>query len=188
MVSSSVPARFQPTLPARGATRAYREDYCGVQDFNPRSPHGERPSKSACAIVWHSFQPTLPARGATTHSIEKGLIKVFQPTLPARGATVAIRASMANLDLFQPTLPARGATAAANAADQSPPYFNPRSPHGERLTRVHRVSRATPISTHAPRTGSDCAKRRELATLARFQPTLPARGATRSASGLRRCR
>ena len=79
---------------------------------------------------------------------------------------------------FQPTLPARGATRTRVACEQVWRYFNPRSPHGERPSKT--PARHTPesISTHAPRTGSD---RRSLATwkqTRRFQPTLPARGAT----------
>ena len=34
-------------------------------DFNPRSPHGERPSGSVISSVGMQFQSTLPARGAT---------------------------------------------------------------------------------------------------------------------------
>ena len=33
---------FQPTLPARGATAIGKDKYNQQQDFNPRSPHGER--------------------------------------------------------------------------------------------------------------------------------------------------
>ena len=55
-------------------------------------------------------------------------------------------------------------------------HFNPRSPRGERrpvriCLREGSASRGSPISTHAPREGSDSA---------RWPPTLPARGATRS--------
>ena len=79
-------------------------------------------------------------------------------------------------------------------------YFNPRSPHGERLRLLEAQTVTLVISTHAPRTGSDhvdvnhdfpsfyfnprsphgerldfdfCRTRTE-----KFQPTLPARGAT----------
>ena len=81
--------------------------------------------------------------------------------------------------------------------------FNPRSPHGERRARRKRRSWSSPISIHAPRTGSDpCTKgggadpahfnprsphgERHGAcavadTIKRFQSTLPARGATMGA-------
>ena len=79
--------RFQPTLPARGATRNYLEvgrllcisthaprtgsdrrcppAQSPSSHFNPRSPHGERPSKGHGRSCMAGFQPTLPARGAT---------------------------------------------------------------------------------------------------------------------------
>ena len=78
---------FQSTLPARGATyrvadERYSEeisihaprtgsDCAGrngrteQQDFNPRSPHGERPGPHSTNKNAISFQSTLPARGAT---------------------------------------------------------------------------------------------------------------------------
>ena len=34
--------RFQPTLPARGATAALLDSQAYDEYFNPRSPHGER--------------------------------------------------------------------------------------------------------------------------------------------------
>ena len=56
--------------------------------------------------------------------------------------------------------------------------FNPRSPHGERRCLSGCTAAAHPISTHAPRTGSDAVPfpPRHLPNV--FQPTLPARGAT----------
>ena len=56
--------------------------------FNPRSPHGERPTHgSGRAAALAAFQPTLPARGATIESLVWVGDTSFQPTLPARGAT-----------------------------------------------------------------------------------------------------
>ena len=44
MPSPSVTAStFQPTLPARGATFPVRLFHVRAENFNPRSPHGERP-------------------------------------------------------------------------------------------------------------------------------------------------
>ena len=123
---------FQPTLPARGATalgngllrrrlgistHAPRtgSDHCtdgltpqGIH-FNPRSPHGERPSFLVSQNLGFPFQPTLPARGATAQAVEGHRRQRFQPTLPARGATQGVYWRRVR-DLFQPTLPARGAT------------------------------------------------------------------------------
>ena len=56
---------FQPTLPARGATCFVPDSCTPASYFNPRSPHGERPSVGGRGGSLSAFQPTLPARGAT---------------------------------------------------------------------------------------------------------------------------
>ena len=124
---------FQSTLPARGATQRRRHpsrrtegisihaprtgsDGHGLHgnahagNFNPRSPHGERPSRAASGQQSQQFQSTLPARGATRHE---------RRPRPTR-------------TLFQSTLPARGATICARRRARKSSNFNPRSPHGER--------------------------------------------------------
>ena len=101
-------------------------------DFNPRSPHGERPallsrSSLKIAISIHAprtgsdfgwslssslragFQSTLPARGATRSGCRRRWRMQFQSTLPARGATWMVLWMLFTLQ-FQSTLPARGAT------------------------------------------------------------------------------
>ena len=122
---------FQSTLPARGATNAYRE-----------------------RVEYLKFQSTLPARGATIHGIPADPLPVFQSTLPARGATSVHNRTMnerlsfnprsprgerhgcqagdVRLNLFQSTLPARGATRRVPAQAEAWVGFNPRSPRGER--------------------------------------------------------
>ena len=146
---------FQPTLPARGATRIVRRIFDLRTNFNPRSPHGERPVAVIGSSCTGRFQPTLPARGATRAApcallgcfdfnprsphgerhvlLHEDLRHVanFNPRSPHGERPPNIQTCAVSVE-FQPTLPARGAT-----------------------TRVHCVSRATPISTHAPRTGSD---------------------------------
>ena len=57
--------------------------------------------------------------------------------------------------------------------------FNPRSPHGERHTCAAIGDKPPKISTHAPRTGSDASRSAASFASIPFQPTLPARGATR---------
>ena len=216
---------FQPTLPARGATLTFQVDWEAENNhFNPRSPHGERPitsrvpqrhynisthaprtgsdrRKGEKSNVQGKFQPTLPARGATcaggygmrtqeisTHAPRTGSDTPeanspipsgrFQPTLPARGATYARRALKSRIKQFQPTLPARGATVVLALVGFSKEISThaPRtgSDCGGRLASDPRDH----ISTHAPRTGSDHLHIEALRILQLFQPTLPARGAT----------
>ena len=125
-------ARFQSTLPVRGAT---------------------------FGVVRHSvqvllFQSTLPVRGTTAvgryldqlrrisihapRAGSDGYIGLplrqdsgFQSTLPVRGATLIWRATSSGTR-FQSTLPVRGATDKRRRFFVKSDNFNPRSPCGER--------------------------------------------------------
>ena len=61
----SASSLFQSTLPAWGATTAHAAGNPSREDFNPRSPHGERHSNMFIAAISIRFQSTLPAWGAT---------------------------------------------------------------------------------------------------------------------------
>ena len=147
--------RFQPTLPARGATTTSMSDI----SLSLISTHAPRTGSdiSPCAVN--------PRWKISTHAPRTGSDRVgrcrrspdggFQPTLPARGAT-GLRCRTQSWRRFQPTLPARGAT----------------------RQRVRRLQRQRLISTHAPRTGSDRCNVDDHLIVYIFQPTLPARGAT----------
>ena len=169
-------------------------------NFNPRSPCGERPRTALYRDVMKIFQSTLPIRGATAccASIETGRYG-FQSTLPIRGATLAIfaRQRWFTISIHAPHTgsDAIGTTSGAIAA-----YFNPRSPYGERHSCGRSLSHESMISIHAPHTESDDACKeiinysqdfnprspygerrcsvRPNERSARFQSTLPIRGAT----------
>ena len=181
MIATLSPQKiFQPTLPARGATR-FASQWAAP---NP-------------------FQPTLPARGATMLAMDAVKRVMISTHAPRTGSDAVTCITMLSTASFQPTLPARGATDAAIILSDTPENFNPRSPHGERrhidnerMRAVHISTHAprtgsdlfppaTPrwqaISNHAPRTGSDTAPHRQTRRRPVFQPTLPARGATRFA-------
>ena len=152
-----------------------------MQNFNPRSPHGERLVSSHKLDVVNQFQPTLPARGATapndvslrrwqisTHAPRTGSdVKIihddfvtykFQPTLPARGATKHCKPKCGSL-IFQPTLPARGATLAV-PAQKRVVLISTHAPRTGSDNAGIRQWQIASISTHAPRTGSDTASDR----------------------------
>ena len=78
---------FQSTLPSRGATAASAPDHEPIQDFNPRSPRGERRPVSRISVDSGQFQSTLPSRGATPLFQLDIAPDQFQSTLPSRGAT-----------------------------------------------------------------------------------------------------
>ena len=192
---------FQPTLPARGATRSRRKS-----TSRPR------------------FQPTLPARGATprggrtrrrkgisTHAPRTGSdtksahVDAFQGNISthaprtgsdpprqrqqAAGRLISTHAPRTGSDPppqraeiilgdISTHAPRTGSDIAAEATTVRPYYFNPRSPHGERRTFSCAAGCAASISTHAPRTGSDLRFVQHRVCSLLFQPTLPARGAT----------
>ena len=143
----SIHAPHAGSDPAGGQLRVAHDD------FNPRSPCGERPEERDKVAHFLIFQSTLPMRGATeAHHILSRTYQ-FQSTLPMRGAThfeallagyaeISIHAPHAGSDKragqrscrfqFQSTLPMRGATG------------------GYVLEIVD-----TKISIHAPHAGSD---------------------------------
>ena len=174
---------------------------CTGQNFNPRSPHGERHSSEiACIDLCKGFQPTLPARGATwTRWAAYSTAGNFNPRsphgerraaddqrvaavgisthAPRTGSDIPANGNRENLFHFNPRSP-HGERRGRNADVDGQGHFNPRSPHGERRAQgVEQVNHLV-ISTHAPRTGSDKADHTFRYVWLLFQPTLPARGAT----------
>ena len=161
-----------------------------ADNFNPRSPHGERPDHFRDFAEMVQFQPTLPARGATTEHPEVRTKLEISTHAPRTGSDRTGRAGVCDAG-----------------------HFNPRSPHGERLyvgshsaaysafqptlpargaTSPSADSRAAGqlISTHAPRTGSDAFRARLRLQPCNFNPRSPhgerrpraARGAGRRAN------
>ena len=57
---------FQSTLPAWGETNIRWDYRKNPSDFNPLSPHGERPKHVTVVKLGMQFQSTLPAWGETT--------------------------------------------------------------------------------------------------------------------------
>ena len=193
-------ARFQPTLPARGATRYALPSGYKQGDFNPRSPHGER------RRLWRKHVDTLMI---STHAPRTGSDKSARRThwrttisthAPRTGSDDA-RLLFLVYDGISTHAPRTGSDGHyPGGVYRTSRHFNPRSPHGERQRKSTYMEQFINISTHAPRTGSD-----EMAKLLRqngiisthaprtgsdskiftfpivqilFQPTLPARGAT----------
>ena len=146
-------------------------------NFNPRSPHGERPATPNAIVSMVTFQSTLPARGATQSSTFITHLSAFQSTLPARGATRFSMLADTTFKHFNPRSP-HGERQNSSGSYTAGLHFNPRSPHGERQQTVWKHSdirrNFNPRSPHGER------PRQYIAILAEcaFQSTLPARGAT----------
>ena len=64
-VAALAEALFQSTLPAWGETLPELLSATSSVDFNPLSPHGERPASSKVTPLPKRFQSTLPAWGET---------------------------------------------------------------------------------------------------------------------------
>ena len=149
---------FQPTLPARGATVPSCDTSTISCNFNPRSPHGERRPTLIVLHTWSLyFNPRSPHGERQRHfdNIQSHLL-------------ISTHAPRTGSDLFD-----------------TPPTFTPEaiSTHAPRTGSDSRPAalpaHARQISTHAPRTGSDPCRPRKTSRNGGFQPTLPARGATR---------
>ena len=192
--------RFQPTLPARGATRRpdsrtpgkaisthaprtgsdFLPNQClrVLPYFNPRSPHGERPYSNFAYARCKNFNPRSPHGERRLQSRASRRERLaFQPTLPARGATTRREAVQLCRDEFQPTLPARGATDTIQDCIRKV-RFQPTLPARGATRRADSYIICTinfnPRSPHGERRLSACKRRCSC----QFQPTLPARGAT----------
>ena len=146
---------FQSTLPARGATtqldtafqsadisihaprtgsdNGVLSDVTNVVDFNPRSPHGERPEVGAKYNNYELISIHAPRTGSDSLCALAVIV----------GLVISIHAPRTGSDAGLPHLVS------------CPADFNPRSPHGERLHNVLQSTRLVNISIHAPRTGSD---------------------------------
>ena len=79
------------------------------ENFNPRSPHGERRTHHIASATERQISIHAPRTGSDVRAGSKEALEEISIHAPRTGSD-AIRASMANLDLFQSTLPARGAT------------------------------------------------------------------------------
>ena len=102
-------ARFQSTLPLRGATHGFSIGQIQFPHFNPRSPCGERLVPRVCNAIIRIFQSTLPLRGATVSAGQRSDVEA-----------ISIHAPLAGSDPAGLWLHLCGK------------HFNPRSPCGER--------------------------------------------------------
>ena len=146
---------FQPTLPARGATWVEIHRWLYAIDFNPRSPHGERPAPITVFDIHYTISTHAPRTGsdAICYPDDTGTDN-FNPRSPHGERPCGVGGVFPG-DVFQPTLPARGATCTVGAIRRSPLVFQPTLPARGATSRDALNGAPVEISTHAPRTGSD---------------------------------
>ena len=157
MVCGMPPPRalFQSTLPAWGATSTSLALVESPQNFNPRSPHGERHITISDNPPWGRISIHAPRMGSDLTTTVKSLMcKNFNPRSPhgERHGDSHVRGDIVE---FQSTLPAWGAT-----------------------IQLYRYQPGLYISIHAPRMGSDSLSLAKRISSTVFQSTLPAWGAT----------
>ena len=117
--------------PRTGSDCKYcKKTFSGI-DFNPRSPHGERPQVVDPTDFDGIFQPTLPARGATADDCQRKRNHPISTHAPRTGSDKPMFASI---------------------GDGQISTHAPRTGSDTTICRQHLVHG---ISTHAPRTGSD---------------------------------
>ena len=88
-------SKFQSTLPSRGATRLVAHRHVFENNFNPRSPRGERLDVMIEAAVKQIFQSTLPSRGATWSRCKFPRLEVISIHAPLAGSDGIYGAVMA---------------------------------------------------------------------------------------------
>ena len=190
---------FQSTLPARGATSLALAGDCvggisihaprtgsdlgrhqrGIRRvyFNPRSPHGERPSGSPPCSYRMRISIHAPRTGSDSAlAIAYRAVTHFNPRSPhgerQHGLPLDIHAKY-----FNPRSPHGERRCRRIPAPTRRRYFNPRSPHGERrgcLRACQQQKDFNPRSPHGERLSQDTSSHAPPL----FQSTLPARGAT----------
>ena len=186
--------------PREGSDRGALSSRERVENFNPRSPRGERLPDISGGTGQATISIHAPREGSDIFLRSSPRPLPISIHAPREGSDIFIFLLLRLLFGFQSTLPARGATLPKAGCRMRGSYFNPRSPRGERLPpMIHgsiniRISIHAPregsddsasskvfsisISIHAPREGSDDSASSKVFSI-RFQSTLPARGATR---------
>ena len=169
--------KFQPTLPARGATCASGIALSVQHHFNPRSPHGERRRLPRCNPTDKNFNPRSPHGERHVLRSTARRSPHFNPRSP-HGERRRCRYHSFRHTRISTHAPRTGSDPSEMFAIAFSRYFNPRSPHGERPTSRKSTSPTQSFQPTLPARGATILMLWLAARLSRFQPTLPARGAT----------
>ena len=130
--------------------------HLGLNNFNPRSPCGERPLRILADMVPAViFQSTLPVWGATTSTLRRySVYCYFNPRSPC-GERPTWSARPITSKLFQSTLPVWGATLICPRLNKPHKKFQSTLPVWGATIYISYPLRYCGISIHAPRVGSD---------------------------------
>ena len=145
---------FQSTLPVGGATCLPLMLVEVSDNFNPRSPWGERPIFSASPLGTFLFQSTLPVGGATGGTVKRHEGCNISIHAPRGGSDIARYCNIFNELHFNPRSP-WGSDPLRKLRSVPPLQFQSTLPVGGATARKNDVLIGTFISIHAPRGGSD---------------------------------
>ena len=124
--------KFQSTLPARGATTWGAKKYASQDDFNPRSPHGERRQRRRNDGGKQDFNPRSPHGERPARAVRRRLTGHFNPRSP-HGERPAGSIQHILHRTISIHAPRTGSDSLLQQNGRTGRHFNPRSPHGERL-------------------------------------------------------
>ena len=141
--------------PRTGSDQAGNVPVQSGEDFNPRSPHGERRFRRSCTRRQLRISTHAPRTGSDI-AVAALMIAVngISTHAPRTGSDSIARFLRVINRLFQPTLPARGATVVV-LVDNGLPVISTHAPRTGSDIHGKNLPTSVCISTHAPRTGSD---------------------------------
>ena len=177
----SPPCYISTHAPRAGSDLMHRMLKMSKNDFNPRSPCGERLSSDGKAPIQLDFNPRSPCGERRPILQQFGLMHNFNPRSPC-GERRALMMFCGSLMVISTHAPRAGSDYQVSSIFIFKKDFNPRSPCGERPPTLGswtkpssgfqptlpvrgatyeqlEITERTEISTHAPRAGSDYDKR-----------------------------
>ena len=179
LLMGAIPILFLSTLSLRRATKYLHVWYTIVVNFYPRSPCGERPTRTDTVNSFGDFYPRSPCGE-----------RRYWPCVHVVGCPISIHALLAESDgvmavpitptyEFLSTLSLRRATGVPSFYNNRCQNFYPRSPCGERLVGDVWACRWPDISIHALLAESDIRNAEAVSKYMIFLSTLSLRRATR---------
>ena len=145
---------FNPRSP-HGERPGRMPESTPARDFNPRSPHGERPASMRYTGIRGRISIHAPRTGSDCPALrDNRVVSDFNPRSP-HGERPRGTFTSDFFIKFQSTLPARGATKHANEQSRRKEDISIHAPRTGSDGYVRHASGAAAISIHAPRTGSD---------------------------------
>ena len=174
-------ADFNPLSP-HGERPAHQIGVVIPADFNPLSPHGERPPPCSWNDHIGFISIHSPRMGRDLNVSGRRTTSPFQSTLPAWGETFFpfCPSDLRDISIHSPRMGRDQIV--VDYFNSHMDNFNPLSPHGERRRRRIHHAQHEQISIHSPRMGRDCGYWRRTACTVGFQSTLPAWGETLAAA------